>query len=167
MRKKLVEIFSRSFDAASALFSLRRFCTREKVTSTMAGTRTRFRQQNVVQTNNQPLYSCWAYFLAPDEAKKRLIVPCHPAEFDLITRKTINNNTMVQSRHHTPISTTKTLITRQSNVIIVSITFLLIYLCVFDSKDLVSGLLLRSCRPVVIQHNKKRPAKKGAENRDS
>ena len=58
----------------------------------MATTRTPFRPQKEKQTNNPPLYSCWEYFLAPDETKKRLIVPCHPAEFDS-TRKKILNTT--------------------------------------------------------------------------
>ena len=52
------------------------------------------------------------------------------------------------------ISTTKTQTTRQSNIIIVSIIFLLVYIRVFGSEDPVSGSLLRSCRSVVTRYNK-------------
>jgi len=86
---------------------------------TMAGTRTRFRLQKVEQTNNPPLYSCWAYYLTQDDAKKRLIGGFDHTKFNKIRKNNPQHNTTLFSQQLKPISTKKTPKSQQSNVTIV------------------------------------------------
>ena len=131
----------------------------------MAGTRMRFRLTEIDQTNNPPLSSNQAYFLAPDDVKNRLIVRCDPSKIDLTRNNHNQHNTTVFCQRLTPISTTKTQTTQQSNVTVVSIVLFRERSALTMAKRSISGWLLHRFRSVVANTTKK-AANERRRNRD-
>jgi len=83
----------------------------------------------------------------------------------LFNIKNNQHNTTVDGQQLMPVSTKKGSSNQQSNSIIVSIGIYLVCLRDMSLKEPFSGWLMRRCRSVVIQQEKKRYVKK-SQNKD-
>ena len=124
-----------------------------------------FRLSKVDLITNQPLQSLSLFIWVCVDVYSWLVVAFGLEEMIFSTWKNNQHNTTVDGRQLMPVSTIKGSSNQQPNSIIVSIGIYLVCLRDMSSKEPFSGWLMRRCRSVVIQQEKKRYVKK-SQNKD-